>query len=126
MYLAFYYVGVLDEAAPVRDPEYGSSFVGKHEQGYDGVLVPIKEAVELLSGGILRVDDGGAIRTRRGNALTLEDISGIDEGAVEAICVAEAWWQIQVELREAEKEKERIEKELVREVDEAMEKVEKL
>ncbi|KAF8247248.1 hypothetical protein K440DRAFT_307380 [Wilcoxina mikolae CBS 423.85] len=53
MYLAHYFLGVVEDTT--RDAEYGKSFTGKHESGYDGRLVGVEDAVGLLSSGRFEV-----------------------------------------------------------------------
>jgi len=50
MYFTYYFLAVLPEDDPVPDKDKGR-LVGKHERGYEGILVPVEEAIERLSGG---------------------------------------------------------------------------
>lgn len=48
IYFTYYFLAVIPEDDPVPDKGKGR-LVGRHESGYEGILVPVEKAIELLS-----------------------------------------------------------------------------
>jgi 8-oxo-dGTP pyrophosphatase MutT (NUDIX family) len=93
MYLCHYFLATIPEPAE-RDKDYGKGFVGKHEAAYNGMLVPVEEAVELLSAGRVELKAGGLRWKQGGEEVNWQDLQGNNEGVVQALIVARGWEEV--------------------------------
>jgi 8-oxo-dGTP pyrophosphatase MutT (NUDIX family) len=93
MYLCHYFLATIPDPAE-RDGDYGKSFVGKHEQAYNSMLVPVEEAVELLSAGTVELKEDGLRWKEGGEEVKWEDLQGNNERALQALIVARGWEEV--------------------------------
>jgi len=89
MYLSHYFIAEVIGINPSRDTDYGRRFVGYHGQNYDSELVPVEDAVRLLSSGAVSMTHGVPTWTTSGAAIVWEEVG--DSEHLEACLVVRGW-----------------------------------
>ncbi|KAA8899730.1 hypothetical protein FN846DRAFT_960117 [Sphaerosporella brunnea] len=92
-YLSHFFLAQIPEPA-LREPDYGAHFVGKHELGYDGMLVPVEQAVGLLSGGRLLMRDQRLLWKENSRPFEIDELEGADDHVVWAVLAILGWQEV--------------------------------